>query len=297
MLTGPGTERDVGDATQAVCALKVTKHSNHFPHAMQQFYQCWSYFNLPENAHKDRILAIPIYAKGFPGERLNIRERWNKLTHPNWNGFLNGFTAALSEATNVTVVRIGHHHRRDAVLSQRAVWRSDGAHTFYMRSPDDARALTAAIVQRYELQATMRCQQNSSSSSSSLLPRVAIVNRGQSRSLLNVDSLVVALRSNLGLEDIRTTDFERATFLEQVEFLANTDILLSPHGAQLTGIPFLPACGRVLEIFPARYFYHTYFGSLADAAGVASYPLYLSAVVGEDPIAEWRNDAQSLTSV
>jgi Glycosyltransferase 61 len=65
---------------------------------------------------------------------------------------------------------------------------------------------------------------------------------------------------------VSVAHFETATFLEQVEFFANTDIVLSPHGAQLTGLAFLPRCGHILEIFPPYYLYDNFFGSLADAA-------------------------------
>jgi hypothetical protein len=61
---------------------------------------------------------------------------------------------------------------------------------------------------------------------------------------------------------------ENTTFAEQISFFASTDILISPHGAQLVGIPFMPDCGAVFEIFPAGYYFPYYFGSLASAAGL-----------------------------
>ena len=70
--------------------------------------------------------------------------------------------------------------------------------------------------------------------------------------------------------------FEKAKFLDQVHFFASHDIIVSPHGAQLTGIPFLPSCSGLLEVFPARYYVPDYFQGLAQSSGVYHATLYLS---------------------
>jgi Glycosyltransferase 61 len=66
--------------------------------------------------------------------------------------------------------------------------------------------------------------------------------------------------------DIRHVTFNETTsFDEQVHFFRTTDILVSPHGGQLTGLPFMPVCGAVIEIF-AKYYLPHFFGSLATSA-------------------------------
>ena len=60
-----------------------------------------------------------------------------------------------------------------------------------------------------------------------------------------------------------------------MDILSQTDLVISPHGAQLTGIPFLPTCAAVLELFPEGYLIPNYFGSLAAASEVAHSYLYL----------------------
>jgi Glycosyltransferase 61 len=58
-------------------------------------------------------------------------------------------------------------------------------------------------------------------------------------------------------------------FAEQFELFYHTDILISPHGAQLTGLPFMPpTCGTVLEVMPRGYYLPHFFGSLARAANL-----------------------------
>mmetsp|Transcript_62296 Transcript_62296/g.69729 ORF Transcript_62296/g.69729 Transcript_62296/m.69729 type:complete len:186 (+) Transcript_62296:170-727(+) len=71
------------------------------------------------------------------------------------------------------------------------------------------------------------------------------------------------------------------------------DIVVSPHGAQLTGLPFLAGggtttttnnnkhnnktCPKLLEIFPPGYFLPDYFGSLAHESGIGYSYIYAAA--------------------
>jgi len=263
----------------AVCEFKVSKHSDHFPHAMQQLYQCWSYWNLPSNRFKEKVLVRPKNARGFPQTKLSAAKVYNKVRGKDW-AFVEGITTAWQEAANVTVTsntNLGPPVRRQ-----------DKANTFLMETAEDARLLTKAIVGHYGL--SMRA----GGSTANALPRIGILNRKKrsSRSLLNVKALLWAIQYELGFKEIEVAYFEKASFLQQVEFFANIDILISPHGAQLTGIPFMPECGRILELFPAYYYYDDYFGSLAEAAGLQQYALYLS---DGDPATEWAY-ARTLTS-
>jgi hypothetical protein len=64
---------------------------------------------------------------------------------------------------------------------------------------------------------------------------------------------------------------------QQIEFFQSTDILISGHGAQLTGVPFLASkpCSQMLEIFPSQYFMPYYFGSLARYSGIDHSYMYI----------------------
>lgn len=72
--------------------------------------------------------------------------------------------------------------------------------------------------------------------------------------------------------------FDDQTFLEQVAYLSSIDILIAPHGAQLTGLAFLTHCGGVLEVFPKGYYVPHFYGSLARSSGHTYYSLYTGSV-------------------
>jgi hypothetical protein len=120
-------------------------------------------------------------------------------------------------------------------------------------------------------------------------PRIRILNRKplNGRSITNAEYLVQNITSELfaGSEhtpspspSISLTYFEGQAFKEQVRFFQNTDVLISPHGAQLTGIPFLgnKPCTKVIELFPNDYLLPDYFGTLARDSGVEYSYIYFS---------------------
>ena len=176
-----------------------------------------------------------------------------------------------------------------------------------------------------------------------LLPRIGILNRKESsgRSLLNARQLVAKLQKRLSMtltatRESNTTSstaremdatngstssssrstipsipivtFDGLSFEEQINFFRSIDILISPHGAQLTGIPFLLGsyhphrnssvatdvsttimtresvssvtkerkCKYLLELFPQDYLWSVFFGSLARASEIQYSYMYLS---------------------
>ena len=144
-------------------------------------------------------------------------------------------------------------------------------------------------------------------------PRIAILNRRKSvgRSILNAERLAEMLTKRL--YNTTTADrnskenivpvmyFEGKSFQEQVSFFSNVDILISPHGAQLTGLPFMgpssstipcgdprsrttTSGGAVLELFPKGYLIPDFFGSLATHSGLSYGYMYLSD--GDNPSTE-----------
>jgi Glycosyltransferase 61 len=122
-----------------------------------------------------------------------------------------------------------------------------------------------------------------------LFPRIGILNRAKSRTIDHVDRLVAAMRSTMNDTTTTTTSndiavhyFENASFVEQVQFFMDTDILISPHGAQLTGIPFLTTtsssvtkvCSQLMEIFPPSYVLTDFFGTLAAQSHIPHSYMY-----------------------
>lgn len=101
-------------------------------------------------------------------------------------------------------------------------------------------------------------------------PVIAILNRQTKsrRTIVNAKRLQQYFQK-LTSHPVNIVTFENKTFLEQISFMSQTDILVSPHGAQLTSINFMPApCGAVFEVFPPGYYVPHFFGPLAVTSGL-----------------------------
>jgi Glycosyltransferase 61 len=61
--------------------------------------------------------------------------------------------------------------------------------------------------------------------------------------------------------------FDGLSFQEQITFMSQIDILIGPHGAQVTSAAFVPTCGGVVEFIPKGYYYPSFFGSLSQSTG------------------------------
>ena len=116
------------------------------------------------------------------------------------------------------------------------------------------------------------------------VPRISIVNRKRTRHLRNSPTIADAIKDsfqgiypNETLPTIEEHYFEGKSFAQQVATWSSTDIVITPHGAQETGVVFLPDCGGILELIPENYFYPKFFGTLAASAGIHHSYIYLSA--------------------
>jgi hypothetical protein len=150
-------------------------------------------------------------------------------------------------------------------------------------------------------------------------PTIGLLNRRPSsgRSILNANKILQHLQEHFSSSSTSSLDtnltmtadvllepeyFEQdRSFQQQVQFFSKVDILISPHGAQLTGIPFLgsrrlrhlfdtnnkdhhssgnASCTlhkqQLLEIFPPKYFIPEFFGSLAVNSNIGYSHLYIS---------------------
>eukprot|EP00523_Entomoneis_sp_CCMP467_P000906 CAMPEP_0168755320 /NCGR_PEP_ID=MMETSP0724-20121128/20001_1 /TAXON_ID=265536 /ORGANISM="Amphiprora sp., Strain CCMP467" /LENGTH=576 /DNA_ID=CAMNT_0008803917 /DNA_START=264 /DNA_END=1991 /DNA_ORIENTATION=+ len=120
------------------------------------------------------------------------------------------------------------------------------------------------------------------------LPKIVILNRkpqsSSGRSVLNVEALLEALNNRLkggevsSVQVVPYTD-EESSFGDQVSLMATTDILISPHGSQLSSLFLMPPCGSVLELFGRGYFVPEFYGSLAAASGLRYHALYTSTTL------------------
>lgn len=298
----------------AICRFYETSTSQHFPHALQQFYRCWSWWR--SHPDKQAVLLGPSRHRGFrPVQRPDF------FTNLVDTLSLASTTISTTNHSRPLLERQTYHprlaaddpqlignnstmtHHQHQMLVQSNFERGD---KFAMATPRHALDLRKAVLEMTRRQSVVAGNEkgardwetgcpieNDSSGTAPLLPRISILNRDAStsrRSLLNAEQLAATLAQAFyhgassaaspppdSSARIPIVYFENKTFEEQVEFWDYNDIVLSPHGAQLSGIPFLASCGSVLEIFPLGLYLPFYFGSLAaEAAGVAYTAVYTS---------------------
>jgi len=112
-------------------------------------------------------------------------------------------------------------------------------------------------------------------------PRIAILNRAANsrRSMLNALQIanLTEIQELSRNNTVDVTYFEGLSFEDQIAFFRSVDILISPHGAQLTGVAFINApCSHVLELFTKGYALPGFFGSLAIESGKEYSYFYMS---------------------
>ena len=126
-------------------------------------------------------------------------------------------------------------------------------------------------------------QQQQQQDASSYIPKITIVNRhvDSGRSILNAQELYQAFREQFrqqqGPQSSSSSSsqaiiqlvphLDRWTFPQQFQLMSHTDILISPHGAQLSSLFLLPPCSSILELFGRGYSCPEFYGSLAAASG------------------------------
>lgn len=207
------------------------------------------------------------------------------------NAFLSGFAASMQAAVGLEIwtpnqLLKKHSNAPTAVVQPRVpnnlvdhvniFGMQDSTRPYYaLHRADDAKHLRDALLvgaqtsDNHDRCGTLVSNSDGAASRRPTKPRIAILNRHRSREWLNTDAIVQRLLPFAANESIPVVFSEpNTTFLEQIAFFRNVDILLSPHGAQLTGLPFMPDCGCVLEILPAGYYFPYYFGSLAMASNL-----------------------------
>jgi hypothetical protein len=88
--------------------------------------------------------------------------------------------------------------------------------------------------------------------------RVTVVLRPTSRRLRNLDALLRVLRAtgavDLAWLDAHARPLEGLGFRAQVARMRGTDVLITPHGAALTNVVFLPKHSAVIELFTSPWY-------------------------------------------
>ena len=250
----------------AVCEFLLKNHANHFAHTLQQLYGCFSYWQDYADKNKNETTQ-PIL--------LVSHERLQTM---NQNPFLSGFLQVMQSQLRLQIM--GKRQFLEQNHNQTIV--TIGIEGSYLLT--HAQEFNRLVQKHYSFP-------NEDDDKECLAPRISILNRHKpkGRSIINAIPLVDELNKDASLKDYDNTTiapkvqleyFEGKSFREQALVFHNTDILIAPHGAQLTGLPLLassPAtCSQLIELFPKEYGIPNFFGSLAIQSGIRYAFVYLS---------------------
>ncbi|GAX18230.1 hypothetical protein FisN_31Hu017 [Fistulifera solaris] len=261
----PGTK--ISNTDQTICKFDARAFTHHLPHAMQSVYACWT---LWEQHGGHPVLVGPQDHVGF---NQTFKDR-----------FMKGLVEAMIDYKNVTIMatdQVDTTELESAVKLE--IWGYHwGSRAFFMRR-DDAWKWTEHILQSQTI-ARDTCQD---------VVRVGILNRrpANGRSIENSRDIMDQLHRVFGDKiQVDQIFFDLSTFQEQIAWFASHDIILTGHGAQETGMPFMPKCGAILEIFPFDYFVPDYFAALSDSTHVRHY--IVNNDRSRDPITETQTSSE-----
>mmetsp|Transcript_14609 Transcript_14609/g.35558 ORF Transcript_14609/g.35558 Transcript_14609/m.35558 type:complete len:536 (-) Transcript_14609:1974-3581(-) len=299
------------DSNQIMDLCKLNTDTTHFPHVMQQLYGCYTYWQrdsrrgeqADQQQRQQQKPVLVLHSSSSPsssGTDLTSKLRKNQ--------FLDGIIQTLVNQMNVRIMSERELIEKirttttTSTNSSPALLIQDfghdvlsGGYILFNISKlngmvhQEFGALFDTVNNKENVAVQQRHRQ--------CIPTIGILNRRPSsgRSILNTNDILHRLQEEFSSSSSSTIAnvlnepeyFERdRSFQQQVMFFNNVDILLSPHGAQLTGIPFLGRrsvnngdnghalheeavnChGRhkpqLLEIFPPNYLIPSFFGSLA----------------------------------
>lgn len=247
----------------AMCKLRQNGNYAHFPHMMQQFTRCFSFYQIFSSYDRYLYMYTHVHATSRGADLFN-----------------KGMFAILQDIFNVTVVYDFEALDEDTLLVK----------PFYdmglteslqqgivFQSKDHAKVFRDKVQAYYGIESG-GCKPQKTE------PVIGILNRKPSsnRTIINLERFETYL-GKLTSHPVQVKYFEGTTFMEQITFMSNIDILISPHGAQLTSLNFMPPCGGVFELFPPGYYLPHFFGPLATTSGL----LHGYAYTGANVQTEW----------
>ena len=183
------------------------------------------------------------------------RHLFRYLTNPPtllwWFPFDHGILERLKQAIGLQVTK---SYNGTGLWMQIFLEMDQVVSPFAMRSHQDAIALREIFAST--LQSNDMSLKDAAATASL---RISIVNHaGQKRSILNASAILKTLQDTFPWHQVVLHYFENSIFQEQVNFYSQLDVAVSSHGAQLTGIMFMPPCSAVLELFPDKYYMPLY---------------------------------------
>jgi len=252
-----------------------------FQHAILLLYPCWSWFKLHPRSQA-------ILVDRYRNPRRRSSGVVNGVTHNPQSSFLKEMISVF-EREGVVIWRAFHHNSSlwpDLVRNNRELqleikqhemapcWpvrKQDPSYWFFC--PSHAHALANAIVPGLHHDNCPLVE-----------PRIGLLNRGGSKNRFLGNPLQIVTELQKYWKHVDLAYFERKPFVEQLLFMTNHDILISPTGAQLSLVFALPRCGSLLMLIRERMLLLLYFTTLAVSAGatasILQYPLNMTVSNG-----------------
>ena len=214
---GSSTPVLISHSSNATCEIYFYfGAAGHFPHFMQQFYRCWSFWN-----------AYPLLKK-----QMVIQNHSRLRTKIQRQGFTRAFMRLLPQLGIDLVKEIGPNHSSHNLHVRGSNFVEI---PFQVVSKEDMPSLRRKMLSVLNL--TNKVQE----ACSDRMPRIAMVNRNSTRRIENGNEILQDLKRYYHLkEPIPEIFFEGTYLVEQVRLLSNIDILITPHGAQETNIVWMP---------------------------------------------------------
>lgn len=246
-------------------------HMSHFPHAAQVLFPCWSALRHFPTSKRGLITNIDPTKKGWNNELISLFVAAGvKIlvdTEPmsgecDW--VIAPFIPNSAWQQAPTIETLKYHEGK--LLPNRPEYIFISKPTNYFSGPADVAALQRfALGSEYYL--------NKPDQNKKIL--VLILNRKYTRRIKYHTAIVKGLKSSPFSDaiEIEYVDNMKGPLKSQATIMHRADIVISPHGAQLTNLVFIKPCTVVAELFPNGY-YLNFFQSYVFSAGGISFEGY-----------------------
>jgi hypothetical protein len=306
----------------ATCSIVHLGPWNHFPHTAQQIYRCWSFWQAYSTTHQPVLVAVGMgggtrpFIQGMYDTLQTMGVLWR-----DWNQVTPTELPLLTNDASLSVVAktqqdfnpaagsdvfsgykmLSTHHAvtfREEVLSALNIDDAGSCHGSSSQPTKtgpprfgilnrltnrrflNEKNLIAALIERYDTSApptTTSSNSNYYNSSS---------NRSTSHNSASTTTTTTTSRTRYPFS-LKIFSMEDKSFAEQVEWMSDIDILISPHGAALVDSIFLPPCAGILELTPLGFEHPQFFGSLAALSQHAHATLYTGGIDKREEVGQW----------
>eukprot|EP00668_Euglena_longa_P005155 GGOE01006057.1.p1 GENE.GGOE01006057.1~~GGOE01006057.1.p1 ORF type:complete len:381 (+),score=103.49 GGOE01006057.1:44-1186(+) len=234
----------------------------HWPHTTDLVYNCWYFFEKHPNAKKVMFSPIPNLAE-------SLMEKMNVLN-----------ISVLREMPPPACTNDVVFQRRS---SGRSGWHNDEPGSNFI-SVESASTLRRHLLRHLRSRGLRpRFSRAVHNGAPHHAPqeqiKIGILNRRGSRRLLNPELVFEAFANHTRRIEIHTLDdmMDLPTFESQCLWMNEMDIIISPHGAQLTNLVCALPCTVVVEAFSPQYFIPGFFNPFSAALRLETFGVYMGA--------------------